>query len=201
MIKVKICGITHQEDAQVANELGAFALGFIFTPQSKRYNSPENYSMIRNLNLSAIKVGVFVNQSVEEVNRIALETLLDKVQLHGDESESYISHISLPIWKSVTPEQVLSGKFVTHPNIEFYIVDTVINGQSGGTGIPFSWEIIQSFQLPKPFFIAGGITLENIHELVTHSTVKFIDISSGVEKSPGIKDHMKMSLIFEAVKM
>lgn len=188
------------EDAELAVEFGASALGFIFAPESKRFNPPENRDWIRNLQVNLPKVGVFTNQSVSEINKIAKFCNLDRIQYHGLINESELSKFFVPFWQVLSPEKIASGAIPDHPKIEFYLVDSSIKGKTGGTGIPFDWQILKNVNLPKPVIVAGGLSPENVLSLLSVYPADFIDLSSGVEQSSGIKDAGKMRTLFEVLK-
>lgn len=200
MVKVKICGLTRLEDATLATELGASALGFIFAPVSKRFNPPENRNWIRNLKATVPKVGVFMDQSVSEINEIAEFCKLDRIQYHGFLNDSELSELSVPFWQVLSTSDIDSGSIPLHPNIEFYLIDSSIKGKTGGTGIPFDWKVLQNLNLPKPIIVAGGLSPDNVKDLLSVYPADFIDLSSGVEQSPGIKDEGKMRKLFDVLR-
>ncbi len=200
MVKVKICGLTRKEDAELAIELGAFALGFILTPTSKRYNSEVNKKWISELPSSVLKVGVFVNQSIEEIKKTIEEFKLDIVQLHGQENSQFIEMLGLPVWKSITIDQAVNKEFPDHHLIQKYLIDSESKGKSGGTGISFDWNQLRELKLAKPFVVAGGINPENVLELLKTKSVEFIDVNSGIEDSPGIKNRIKMNKLFANIE-
>lgn len=199
MVKVKICGLTRKEDAELAVSLGASALGFIFTPTSKRYNSVENRQWISELTTSVLKVGVFVDQSPQEIKEIVSELKLDIVQLHGKEKLQFIEELGLPVWKSITIDKAVKQEFPNHLLIQKYLIDSETKGISGGTGISFDWNRLSGLKLSKPFVVAGGINPENVLELLENKSVEFIDVNSGIEDSPGIKNHVKMKNLFARI--
>jgi len=200
LVKVKICGLTRLEDANLAVELGASALGFIFAPVSKRFNPPESRDWIRNLKVTVPKVGVFMDQPVSEINEIAEFCKLDRIQYHGFLTDSEISGLSVPFWQVISSEDLASSTIPIHPNIEFYLIDSSIKGKTGGTGIPFDWKVLQNLNLPKPIIVAGGLSPDNVSDLLSIYPADFIDLSSGVEQSPGIKDAGKMRKLFEVLR-
>ena len=200
MPKVKICGLTNLEDAMLADQSGADYLGFIFVPSSKRFIPEEKREWIRNINTEKIKVGVFQNESAEKVNSLMREFKLDIAQLHGNENYEYIDNIQTKVWKVITIENALSGQVIQHNKIEHYIIDTVIGNQSGGTGKSFDWNMMLGLNLDKPFFVAGGITPENVTELLSLTKIFGIDVSSGVEETVGRKSEQKLKLLFDRIR-
>lgn len=200
MIKIKICGLTNSEDANMSDTLGADYLGFIFVPRSKRYLPNHNRQWIKDLQSNKKKVGVFENESPDVINKITSECSLDLVQLHGNYNSNDISKIHSRVWKVISIEDAVLNNFIEHNKIEFYLIDTVINQQSGGTGIPFNWELLNNLTLPKPIIVAGGITPDNISELLDKPTIYGIDVSSGVEKEVGRKDEQLLEKLFKNIK-
>lgn len=195
-MKVKICGITNKEDALAAEKLGADALGFIFYEKSKRYISPSSAAeIIQSLSPLTLKVGVFVNEDPEVINKISSQIKLNVVQLHGDETHETAALINLPVIKSFR----INGKMDYNQVIQYknvsYLFDSFSEKESGGTGIKFNWNLIPK-ELNGNFILAGGISSENIEEIFQNIKPMGIDVSSSVEISPGIKDHNKLKYFF-----
>ncbi len=191
-VKVKICGNTNLDDARLAKDLGADFLGFIFA-KSKRQISTEQAAAI----LSALRpfenfVAVFANQSKEEVERIAGKLNLKWLQFHGDETSRYCDHFTkqgLQIIKTFRIKDKLSFKRIDEYNVSAYLFDTYSEGPLGGTGETFDWSLIDD----KPYirerlFLAGGLNLQNVEAAIRTVKPYAIDVASGVEKSPGVKD-------------
>ena len=182
MTKVKICGITRAEDADLAIELGADYLGFVFVRESPRY--VEHPPATRGVK----RVGVFRNASIDEVRRIVERAQLDLVQLHGD--ETYV--LDIPTIKAFN---VTDGLPETTTDAEFVLFDT-----GGGTGRTFDWSLLAGYPRTKPFFLAGGIHPGNVADAIAQTNPFAIDVASGVESAPGIKDPLKMRTLFERVQ-
>ncbi len=200
MMLVKICGITNLEDAQMAIEAGADALGFIFAP-SKRQISPEKASEIISRLPSRIQVvGVFRDESIEFMKQVAQFTKLSWLQLHGNESIETCQALS-KFYKVVKTVKVNPNGTRESP-IDLpawkLLLDTALPGISGGTGIKFNWDALSQFN-PENIFVAGGITPENIGDLLSRITPFGIDLCSGVEISPGRKDKQKLQQLFNVI--
>jgi len=199
LVKVKICGLTRLEDARLAQALGAAALGFIFAAESRRFIPEGNRQWIWDFSADIPKTGVFTTQSAEEILQIVSFCNLDRVQLHSRLSFPDPGHFQVPVWQVLSPEEILSGNIPLHPAIDGYLADTSVNGKTGGTGVPFDWTRIPDFSVPKPLIIAGGLTPGNLSDLLKICKPDWIDVSSGIEESPGIKDPEKMKKLFEVV--
>jgi phosphoribosylanthranilate isomerase len=200
MTKIKICGITNEADALFCAEAGADFLGFIFVPSSPRHIEPEKAAEIakrlrENMNAPKI-VGVFQNASVNYINEIRF---LDAVQLHGSESDDDIRQLGIPAIKTFHVGETLPDTQTT-PSAEWLLFDTFDERRSGGTGKRFDWSLLAAYQRSKPFFLSGGLTPDNVVAAVSMVRPEAIDIASGVEASPGIKDHDKVARLFERVR-
>lgn len=204
--KVKICGITNLEDARFASGALADYLGFIFYPESPRYIEPAKAGAINNWIEGPQKVGVFVNQPLDDVNRIVKETGMDMVQLHGNESPDYCNLVDLPIIKAIhisenTTVQELQDRISEYSSVVDYLLfDTKITGQWGGTGEKFDWKILESITNEIPFFLSGGLNSSNIRESIDIVHPNVVDLSSGLEESPGLKDFDKIEEFFEIMR-
>jgi phosphoribosylanthranilate isomerase len=201
--KLKICGITTLEDARFAAGAMADYLGFVFASPSPRCIQPREAAEISGWIEGPVKVGVFVNQSVDEVNRIAERVGLDLVQLHGEESVAYAEKLQSPVIKvfrirqeADLPEiQRMMDEWITVA--EYYLFDTKSDKMHGGTGESWNWSLIQKLMPKKPFFVAGGISAENVRDAVQATRPFAVDLSSSVEESPGVKDFDRMQHFFE----
>ncbi|HSP87546.1 MAG TPA: phosphoribosylanthranilate isomerase [Ignavibacteriaceae bacterium] len=196
-MRVKICGITNIKDALLAESLGANAIGFIFHKKSKRYVLPEIATeIIKTLSPFTIKVGVFVNEEPEAINKISSQIKLNVIQLHGDETPDIIEKIDLPVIKSFRINGVFDFTLLTkYKNVSF-LFDSYSKEEYGGTGKIFNWDLIPT-ELNGNFILAGGITIDNIIEVFSKVKPKAIDVSSSLEKSPGKKDHLKVNEFFK----
>jgi phosphoribosylanthranilate isomerase len=198
---VKICGITRGDDAQMAVLHGAHALGFIFWPDSPRVVSPEKArEIIAGLPKRVTTVGVFVNQRVEYIREVANKAGLGAVQLHGDETPEFAAKMSLPVIKAIA----VSGAV---PVLDDWPTDVMILADArdplrrGGTGVIADWKAAAAVAGRRRLLLAGGLTPENVAGAVARVQPYGIDVSSGVEKSPGIKDHDKLAAFLAAVRM
>jgi phosphoribosylanthranilate isomerase len=195
---IKICGITRLEDAQAAVECGADALGFVFWPQSPRLVDTERVrTIVAALRGSVAFVGVFVNQPVEEVNDVAKRAGLTMVQLHGDERPSYAKTLSLPVIKSVTLET--SIRFDEWPREVLWLIDAHDPEHRGGTGKLANWTKASALAAERRVLLAGGLTPANVAGAVAQVRPYGIDVSSGVESEPGIKDRALLEALFENI--
>lgn len=191
-MKIKICGITKLEDAQMCVEHGVDAIGFIFFPKSKRYISSEDAKNIAtSLPIFTHKIGVFVDEDVDEVNRIAKIVGLSGVQLHGNETVEYISQINHPVIKSFGVDETFDFTTLSDYSNCGILLDVKDIEQHGGTGNSFDWELIPKY-VRKKVIIAGGVSPDNIVEIHEKINPYGVDLSSSVEVSPGIKDADKI---------
>jgi phosphoribosylanthranilate isomerase len=199
---VKICGITREQDADLAAGLGANALGFIFWPDSPRFISVEKArAIVMNVPAQVLKVGVFVDQPVEEVVRIVDEVGLDVAQLHGHESPEYCRQLTdkRSVIKAVG---ITDNGSVTVPAFDpdvLLLVDAHDPARFGGTGRTVNWDVAREIAATRQTILAGGLNATNI-KLAVRSVRPFgVDVSSGVESAPGVKDPHRLRTFFEAL--
>jgi len=193
--KVKICGITSAEDACNAVWAGADALGFVFFKDSKRCILPKEAKKIIDILPPWIfKVGLFVNEEIPAVKKTADYCGLDFVQLHGDETQSYLKELStLRIIKAIRLRDKDSLVKTDGLACELVLFDAYCATQFGGTGTAFDWRLAKEIRkTKKPYIISGGLTPENVTQAVTMFRPYAVDVSSGVEKAPGKKDKKLM---------
>lgn len=196
---IKICGLTRPEDAALAVALGARAVGFIFWPKSPRNVSPERArEMVERLPPFVTPVGVFVNQSATEINWIAERVGLGAVQLHGDEHVAEAREIEWPVVKAVTGDQVEEA-VDEWPSHVMLLIDAQDRERRGGTGQTADWSVAARLAARRPTLLAGGLRPDNVAEAIVRVRPFGIDVSSGVEVTPGIKDHERMRALFRAV--
>jgi phosphoribosylanthranilate isomerase len=189
-VRVKICGLTDIASALWAVGAGADALGFVFT-ESKRRISPEKArEIIKALPPFISRVGVFVNQSFEEISQIAGYAGLDTIQLHGEETPEFCSAFNYKVMKafSVSGEQSIASAALYR--VDAYLMDTSVPGLRGGTGKTFDWSLAAGFR-EGPLVLAGGLTPENVAGAVKTVRPYAVDVSSGVETG-GRKDRHKI---------
>ena len=195
MTRIKICGITNLDDGLEAIAAGVDALGFVFVPNTPRYITPSQAKLvIKQLPPFITNVGLFVDSEIDEIKDIVNHCKLDAVQLHGNESPEMCSQISLQtkVIKSfhVKKElQVLRNEIANY-RVAAYLLDTFIKGKAGGTGQTFDWRIAEG--LSQRIILAGGLTPDNIGTAIAQLQPYGVDVSSGVEKSPGKKDTNKI---------
>ena len=196
---VKICGITRLEDAQSAIDAGANALGFVFWPKSPRWVEAERArSIVATLPREVTAIGVFVDQPAEEVNAIASRVGLGAIQLHGSERGDYVRAMTRPVIKAVA----VSGEDapdVDWPSTVTVLLDVHDPVKKGGTGRTIDWTAAAAIARRRTIVLAGGLTPENVGDAIARVRPYGIDVSSGVEVSPGIKDHERIRALFEAV--
>lgn len=199
---VKICGITNPEDAKAAAARGADAIGFIFWPPSPRFVEPElARSIVAALSPSIAAVGVFVNQPSAHINDVAARVGLRAVQLHGEETETFAGEISRPIIKSIAIESGHAPDVESWPRSVTLLVDVHDPVRRGGTGTTVDWALAAELARHRRVILAGGLTPENVAEAITRVRPYGIDVSSGVERSPGRKDHDRLTALFDAVQV
>ena len=200
MIRVKICGITRLEDALFAQESGADALGFIFYKKSKRYIAPEQAAtIIKRLNPFLGKVGVFVNEDVHLINEIALLCGLTHVQLHGDEDPGIISGINRNVIKAINFSDNLINEINKWSGFDI-MIDSGNMEIPGGTGKTMPWQAFKKLNMDRSFILAGGLNISNVEKGVKMLNPVAVDVSSGVEISPGIKDNNLVKSFIKKVK-
>lgn len=203
MTKIKICGMTREEDALRAAELGADFIGFIFVPSSPRYVEPERAAAIaarvREREKPPRLVGVFQDSSPDYIKEIASITGVDLVQLHGAETDDEIREIGIPCVKTLRVGDTLPDTHAT-PNAAWLLFDTWDERRSGGTGRRFDWSLLALYERSKPFFLSGGLNPDNIVAAISLVRPDAIDLATGVESEPGIKDHGKMEKLFERIR-
>lgn len=203
LTKIKICGLTRPEDAVFAAGQGADFLGLIFVESSARHVQPEQAAEIvravRESGSEARMVGVFRDASSDYIQEIAEVATLDLVQLHGSESEDDIVGLGLPVIRTLRVGDTLPDTHAT-PTASWLLFDTYDERKAGGTGRQFDWSLLSSYERSKPFFLSGGLTPENVVAAISMVRPDAIDLSSGVEVEPGIKDHDRMARLFERVR-
>jgi phosphoribosylanthranilate isomerase len=201
-----MCGTTRPEDALAAVRYGVDALGFIFYAKSPRYISPADAAeIIKKLPPLIDRVGVFVNAPIEEVVAAA-GAGLSYLQLHGNESVEYCLDIRqrLPFCGIIKAfrvgEESRREDFTPYNECaDAFLLDTYVQGAKGGTGKVFDWSIIERLKLQRPVFLAGGLSSENVVNAIHEVQPFAVDINSGVESQPGIKDHARLAELLQLV--
>jgi phosphoribosylanthranilate isomerase len=199
-VKIKICGITQYEDARVAAGLGVDALGFIFYKKSRRYITPQDAGkIIQKLPPFIARVGVFVNEPVESILETARLSGIDTVQLHGKESPEYAKRLPFTVIRAFAVKPGWDMSVMDEWDVSGYLLDTWDRGSAGGTGKTFDWALARDAALKhKNIVLAGGLNPVNVLEALETVQPWAIDLNSGVEIKPGIKNPHKMK---EAVKI
>jgi phosphoribosylanthranilate isomerase len=201
-VRVKICGITNLPDAQVAVEAGADALGFNFYEKSPRFVPTQTSAEIsRSLPPFTLRVGVFVNPAEELVQRAIGECGLNLLQFHGDEPPEFCTQFGLMSMKAFRVRDAGSLEGLAKYRTDAWLLDAYASDLFGGTGEKFNWNLaIEAQKIGKPVFLAGGLTPENVAEAIRQVQPFGVDVSSGVESSPGRKDHVKVRAFIKAAK-
>ncbi len=205
-VRVKICGITNGTDAQDAVNADADAIGFVFVPGTPRVMTVDQVRpIIARLPVSVRKVGLFVNASAQEIFDTLDRTGLDTVQLHGDESREFAAQFfgRVQVWKAFRIRDAAALDRVA-PYFEVcdaVLLDADVPGAQGGTGVQFDWSLADRIRaLPKPIIIAGGLRPENVAEAVRLFEPWGVDVSSGVESTPGKKETAKVQQFVRIAK-
>ncbi|MEO1022782.1 MAG: phosphoribosylanthranilate isomerase [Bacteroidota bacterium] len=204
--KVKVCGITNLEDARFASSMFVDYLGFIFYEKSPRYVDPAEAGVMINWLEGPEYVGVFVNHPLDEVNRIAKETGIDLVQLHGNESPEFCELIEKPVIKVIhvtpktTTDELMAQISAYREVADYYLFDTKIDDAWGGTGQTFDWDKLKTSLIDKPFFLSGGLNEENVQLAIERVAPFAVDVSSSLEEKPGLKDFQKMETFMDRIR-
>lgn len=193
MVRVKICGITNEDDALRAVEAGADALGFVFYDLSPRCVSFETAErIIRKLPPYVVTSGVFVNNPASFIESAVERCRINVVQLHGDETPQFCTGIRHTVVKAFRIRDITSIETIRSYAVAGYLLDAYTPGAYGGTGLTFNWETARIAKQFGPIILAGGLKPENVRTAVETVEPYAIDVSSGVEVSPGRKDHAKV---------
>jgi phosphoribosylanthranilate isomerase len=199
VVKVKVCGIKSVEHAEAAVAAGADAIGIIFAESRRKVSAETAEGICKTIPDSIMKIGVFVDESKEEIERIAEETGLDYIQLHGNETPEFILSLKIPAYKalSITKENDLDG--IEHFPGSFILVDSGHGAARGGNGTTFDWSYLERISLDKKVILAGGLNAENVKRAITKVNPYMVDVSSGVETN-GVKDPEKIKDFILTVK-
>lgn len=202
MTKIKICGMTRVEDAIAAAASGADFIGMIFFPESARFVSRDRAralaEAVRRTNDQTQLVGVFVNQDVEEMVDTSELVGLDFLQLHGSESPNVALRTQRPFIKAFRISD--SAPDTTAYGCEWVLFDTYSEKLAGGTGQTFRWDVLSAWPRSQKFLLGGGLNPENVAAAIREVRPDAVDVSSGVEDGPGLKNHDKMKRLFDAVR-
>lgn len=206
MVKVKICGITDGEDAQVAVEAGADALGFVMYQKSPRYVRPDTArAIVASLPPFVVPIGVFVNEEPDLVRNLMDQCGFALAQLHGDEHASYCETLGRPVIKAVRVKDRSSllavAEFHGRAGVRGFVIDAFSDLAYGGTGRTVEWTLAAEIARTVPVVLAGGLTPDNVADAVRLVRPYGVDVSSGVETRPGKKDPAKIKSFVQAVKL
>jgi phosphoribosylanthranilate isomerase len=200
-MKIKICGITNMEDALLAADLGADALGFIFVKTSPRRIRPSAArKIIQELPPFVVPIGVVADTTREDILDLIEETRIGCVQLHGNESPKELAKFPIPVYKSFRVNKEFNLETLRWYKGSAYLLDTYVEGTLGGTGKTFDWEIALAAKAYGRIILAGGLTPENIAEAMKKVQPYAMDVNSGVESAPGKKDKNKLERLFKAIR-
>ncbi|MBU3673504.1 MAG: phosphoribosylanthranilate isomerase [Solirubrobacteraceae bacterium] len=203
--RVKICGLTGLDDAEMALEMGAWALGCVMWDGSPRACDPAQAQLIaRRLGRSAEICGVFVDAPLDDVSRLVEATGFTMVQLHGDEGPSYCEELGRRTGaKVVKAGRIGSAADLTDMerfrNVDYHLLDTRRTGLPGGTGESWDWELAGQRRSKVPLIVSGGLDAGNVASAIELTRPYAVDVASGVESSPGVKDEEKLRGFFDSV--
>ena len=193
MVRVKICGNTNLDDTMAAVQAGADAVGFVFYAKSPRAIEPKSAAeIISRLPPFVVPVGVFVNEDLGVVRRIMEECHIPLAQLHGEESPEYCVELARPVIKAIRVRDRRDLERMTSYQVAGFVLDAFVEGVPGGTGVTIDWDLAGEAQVVGPIILAGGLTPDNVLEAVRQARPYGVDVSSGVESSPGRKDPAKV---------
>lgn len=197
-VKVKVCGITRPEDALAAEELGVEAIGLVFAESRRRVDEEAALEVVRAVGPFVVKVGVFRDQPLAEVLRVAGRLRLDLVQLHGDEDADYAAAVreELPVVRAVASEAALTPEAVAGYPADAYLLDA----REPGSGQAFEWERAVAWRGHPRLVVAGGLNPRNVVAAIRALAPYAVDVSSGVESSPGVKDRRLMAEFVRAAR-
>jgi phosphoribosylanthranilate isomerase len=199
--RVKICGITSERDAASAIEAGADALGFVFYEKSPRFVTREiARDIIAKVPPFITTVGVFVNETADVIKGLREFVPLDRVQLHGDEDPEFSELLGPGVIKALRIKGEEDILVLKDYNATAFLLDAFVDGKPGGTGATFDWAIALEAKRYGRIILSGGLTPENVAEAVVRAAPYAVDVSSGVESSPGVKDPDKIRRFIEEAK-
>jgi phosphoribosylanthranilate isomerase len=199
-VNVKICGLTRDEDVRSVIAAGADAVGFVFTDSPRRISIDTAIRLISYVPKGILRVGLFLDQDRSEIGRVVNSVPLDVLQFHGSETETECSAFDLPWLKAVAMESADSVEQAerNYPGAMGLLLDSHTTGKRGGSGKVFDWSL--SRPLAKPVWLAGGLTAENVGQAIRIVRPYAVDVSSGVEVAPGIKDASRILTFIKSVR-
>lgn len=198
MTHIKLCGLSRLSDIELVNQLKPEFIGFVFAPKSRRYVAPPQASILKKALTSEVKaVGVFVNESIENIIKLLEAEIIDLVQLHGSETNEYITtlrkYTDKPIIKAFRINNLTDIEQVKNCVSDYILLDSGV----GGTGKTFNWNLLDS--LHQAYFLAGGLSIDNIELAIKTLDPYAVDVSSGIETN-GVKDPNKMTKFVQIVR-
>ncbi len=204
--KIKICGITNAEDAHLAVDAGADALGFIFYPQSPRFVEIQVVkSIVNQLPPFVLPIGVFVNEEQSMVQNVMDVCGLALAQLHGEESPAYCESLGHSVLKGIRLRDRSSflalAEYKGRAGVRGFVLDAFSESEYGGTGKVADWDLAAEAAKAAPILLAGGLSSENVQEAIQKVQPYGVDVSSGVEVSPGLKDPVKVQAFIRAAQL
>ncbi len=210
-IRAKICGLSTPETVTAAVDAGASHVGFVFFAKSPRNISPEQLAeLCKDIPSSVVKTGVFVNPEDSQLDRILTVAPLDLLQLHGSESPARVQEVKTrfkrPVMKAIAvsgPDDMVRAK-AYESSADMLLFDAkapteLTDALPGGNGLAFDWQIIQAAEINLPWMLSGGLNMDNIADAIAISGAQMIDVSSGVESRPGLKDSAKIKAFMSKV--
>jgi phosphoribosylanthranilate isomerase len=199
-VKIKICGLTRAEDVQTAVRAGADAIGFVFTASPRRISIDKAIELSAYVPDGVLRVGLFLDQDRSEIELVTRSVPLDILQFHGNETEQECSHFKLPWLKAVAMENAESVKQAEQhfPGAAGLLLDSHSKGKRGGSGRLFDWSL--SSRVEKPVWLAGGLNADNVTMAIQTVRPYAVDVSSGVESEPGIKNPSRLKAFVKAVR-
>lgn len=201
MVKIKICGITSKEDALKAVYYGAWAVGFVFHKKSPRYISPSRVKkIVEELPPFVSVVGVFVNLKEGAVRDICKFCHIHTMQFHGDETPAFCLRFKdAKVIKAFRVDNAFNLEQIKRYKVDAYLFDTYKENTYGGTGQSFNWNLLKSVKLEKPYILSGGLNSENIQQALQTLSPYAVDVSSGIENFPGVKNYTLMRTFCDLV--
>lgn len=200
MTLVKICGLQEVEHVRAAVDAGADAIGFVFANSRRQVTLSQAQRMTKEMSKDVVKIGVFVNETIENIEKYAKEVPLDYVQLHGDESIEYVNSISVPVIKAFSISSKEDVQSALTYDVDLYLFDTPSIEFRGGSGKTFDWGVLDSEDIPKDkLILAGGLNAENVRVAIQTVHPFMVDVSSGVETDQR-KDESKIRAFIRAVR-
>ncbi len=202
MFRVKICGVTRAEDVRVITKAGADAIGFQMSIGPRKITPQQAKGLVKRVPPSIVPVGVFVNEALSKVKKLIKLCGFQAVQLHGEETASYCGKINVPVIKAIRMKNSGAFKEFRSFRVAAFLLDSYNKNIPGGTGqsFNFSWARKAVHMLPAPVLIAGGLTSDNVQKAIRSSRAFGVDVASGVEVRPGLKDPRKVSLFIRRAK-